>query len=105
MRHVTWVNAITALVALSAVVISLMSVPGLRGYLGAGLALIAMAIAYVDARRFIIPDELSVAGLILALGNARVIAPYATPEAVGIDRKSTRLNSSHVSESRMPSSA
>ena len=38
----------------------------------------------MDARRFIIPDELSVAGLILALGNARAIAPYATLEALGI---------------------
>jgi leader peptidase (prepilin peptidase) / N-methyltransferase len=84
MRHVTWANAISALAALVAVIISLMFVPGLRGYLGAGLALIAVAIAYVDARRFIIPDELSVAGLILALGNARVMAPYATPEAVGM---------------------
>ena len=27
------------------------------------------------------------------------------PQAVELDRKSTRLNSSHVSESRMPSSA
>ena len=27
------------------------------------------------------------------------------PDSVGIDRKSTRLNSSHMSESRMPSSA
>ena len=26
-------------------------------------------------------------------------------EQIGLDRKSTRLNSSHVSESRMPSSA
>ena len=29
----------------------------------------------------------------------------ATPKIVNKDRKSTRLNSSHVSESRMPSSA
>jgi leader peptidase (prepilin peptidase) / N-methyltransferase len=84
MRHATWANAIAALVALIAVGISIVFVPGLRGYLGAGLGLVAVAIAYVDARRFIIPDELSVAGLILALGNARVMAPYATLEAVGM---------------------
>ena len=30
---------------------------------------------------------------------------YSHPEAPKIDRKSTRLNSSHMSESRMPSSA
>jgi leader peptidase (prepilin peptidase)/N-methyltransferase len=84
MRHATWANAFTALVALVAIVISMVFVPGLRGYLGAGLAVIAVAIAYVDARRFIIPDELTVAGLILALGNARAMAPYATLEAVGM---------------------
>jgi leader peptidase (prepilin peptidase)/N-methyltransferase len=84
MHHVTWTNALTALIALAAVAVSLVFVPGLRGYLGAGLAIIAVAIAYVDARRFIIPDELTVAGLILALGNARAMAPYATLEAVGV---------------------
>lgn len=84
MRHVSWGNALAALIALSAVVASIVLVPGLRGYLGAGLALIAVSIAYVDARRFIIPDELSVAGLILALANARAVAPYATLEAVGM---------------------
>ena len=31
--------------------------------------------------------------------------PYARVPAAAVDRKSTRLNSSHVSESRMPSSA
>ena len=57
-------------------------------------------------------------------GDGTVVKPYVTPDSidpsllVGIprvlnrkqykidsDRKSTRLNSSHVSESRMPSSA
>ena len=32
-------------------------------------------------------------------------APLSTYSAILLDRKSTRLNSSHVSESRMPSSA
>ena len=31
--------------------------------------------------------------------------PAGSPGSIGGDRKSTRLNSSHVSESRMPSSA
>ena len=31
--------------------------------------------------------------------------PVSTGQAIDVDRKSTRLNSSHVSESRMPSSA
>ena len=31
--------------------------------------------------------------------------PQAQPDALAIDRKSTRLNSSHITRSRMPSSA
>ncbi|MEA2927845.1 MAG: leader peptidase (prepilin peptidase) / N-methyltransferase [Hyphomicrobiales bacterium] len=84
MRHATWVNAAVALVALAAAIASLMLVPGVRGYLGAGLALIAAAIAAVDARRFIIPDELSIAGLVLALAHAWANVPYAALEAVGL---------------------
>ena len=40
-----------------------------------------------------------------ALQNAASIAAIVLTAEVGVDRKSTRLNSSHVSESRMPSSA
>ena len=40
-----------------------------------------------------------------ANGAETVTSDRATPEALRRDRKSTRLNSSHVSESRMPSSA
>ena len=47
-------------------------------------------------------DQKSTAPLWEVLG--RIIPPEPTPETVS-DRKSTRLNSSHVSESRMPSSA
>ena len=35
----------------------------------------------------------------------RSLEPVADPELIAADRKSTRLNSSHVSQSRMPSSA
>ena len=45
------------------------------GWLGAGLALIVLAIAVIDARWFIIPNELSAAGFALALVNAAVTAP------------------------------
>ena len=40
-------------------------------------------------------------------GNEKEISDYLAQEGrrLGLDRKSTRLNSSHVSESRMPSSA
>jgi leader peptidase (prepilin peptidase)/N-methyltransferase len=83
MRHLTWANAAVALAALAAVIVSLVFVPGVRGYLGAALALVAAAIAAVDARRLIIPNELSAAGLVLALVNAWVSVPYGMLEAVG----------------------
>ena len=41
----------------------------------------------------------------LQLVPSGVLYPHLTPVIGNGDRKSTRLNSSHVSESRMPSSA
>ena len=61
-----------------------------------------------------ISSELVYEGTFIKLRNDRVQLPdgsettreyFRHPGAVVIDRKSTRLNSSHVSESRMPSSA
>ena len=40
-----------------------------------------------------------------ALTGSNIANPAAAADALRRDRKSTRLNSSHVSESRMPSSA
>ena len=62
--------ATVGVVALIAVAASLMVAPGLRGLLGAGLALVMLAIAVIDARHFIIPDELSAAAFALALLDA-----------------------------------
>lgn len=52
-------------VAAAAVAGSVIAVPGVHGLLGAGLALLMLAIAWVDGRRFIIPDPLNAAGLAL----------------------------------------
>ena len=41
----------------------------------------------------------------LVAGTARIVRRIAEGRQVTLDRKSTRLNSSHMSESRMPSSA
>jgi leader peptidase (prepilin peptidase)/N-methyltransferase len=51
---------------------SVILVPDSRGLWGAGLAVLMVAIAVVDARRFIIPDELTVAALGLGLAYAVV---------------------------------
>lgn len=71
------------LFALAAAALSVVMVGGLRGWLGAGLALIVAAIAVIDARRFIIPDELNVAGFVLALAHAWASAPYGPFEGIG----------------------
>jgi leader peptidase (prepilin peptidase)/N-methyltransferase len=55
-----------------AIVASIVLVPDSRGAWGAGLAMLMVAIAAVDARRFIIPDELTAAALALGLAYAAV---------------------------------
>ena len=71
-----------AVLALGLAVASIMAAPGIAGYLGAGLAVTMLAIAAIDARFFIIPNELSVLGFALALVHAAVLAPHAMGEAV-----------------------
>ncbi len=62
-RHI----AALAAVASAGVVASIVLVPDWRGPWGAGLAALMAAVAAIDARRFIIPDELTVAALALGL--------------------------------------
>ena len=69
------VTVAVALLAIAACVASVKAAPGVPGYLGAGLALLAIAIAVIDARYFIIPNELTAAVLALALVNAAVTSP------------------------------
>jgi len=68
--------AIAAL-AVAACAVSLIVAPGVAGFLGAALALIAIAIAVIDARYFIIPNELSAACFALALVYAAATEPQA----------------------------
>jgi leader peptidase (prepilin peptidase)/N-methyltransferase len=63
-------GGIVGVVALAAVAASLWAAPGLRGALGAALALVMLAISVVDARRFIIPDTLTATAFALALINS-----------------------------------
>src|SRR4029077_804203 len=66
------VHFVLAGVALSAGIASIVLVPDSRGAWGAGLAVLMVAIAAVDGRRFIIPDELTAAALVLGLASAAV---------------------------------
>jgi leader peptidase (prepilin peptidase)/N-methyltransferase len=50
---------------------------GVRGAVGALLALLMLAIAVIDARRFIIPNELTLATLMLALVQAALLDVHA----------------------------
>jgi len=61
-----------ASVAIIGVAASIIMVPDWRGLAGAGLAVLMAAIAAVDARRFIIPDELTGAALALGLVYAAI---------------------------------
>jgi leader peptidase (prepilin peptidase) / N-methyltransferase len=73
---------IVGLLAVAAVFVSVVSAPGSIGILGAALALLTLAIAIIDWRRFVIPNELSGAGLGLALVHAAVQEPNAMLVAV-----------------------
>lgn len=73
------------LVAAAAVGTSLVVAPGLVGSLGALLALVALAIAVVDLRQYIVPDELTIAAVLLGLGVAFVAGPSgAGVESLGL---------------------
>jgi len=73
-----WSYGVWGAVALFAAAASILAAPGLPGLFGAGLAALMMAIAAVDARRFIIPDQLVLLGLGLGLA-ATWIDPIEPP--------------------------
>jgi leader peptidase (prepilin peptidase)/N-methyltransferase len=78
MPHPLQIGAVAAGVAAS-----FMAAPSLSGLLGAGLALLVVAIASCDARSFRIPNELNLAAFLLGLIHAAVIAPEAAIAAIG----------------------
>jgi leader peptidase (prepilin peptidase) / N-methyltransferase len=83
-----FINPVTltsvALIAAAAVYVSLVSAPGMIGFLGAGLALVTLAIAVIDSRSFIIPDWLNAVGGSLALMHAAAQEPEAMLQAVAV---------------------
>ncbi len=60
------------LIGLLVVAASIWAVSGMAGFLGAGVALLMLAIAVIDYRYLIIPNELTAAALALALINASI---------------------------------
>ena len=82
MKQVRLVDVIVGLIGLAAAAASIWAVPGISGFLGAGLALLMLAIAVVDFRYFIIPNELTAAALALAVVNAAVAQAPSIVESV-----------------------
>jgi leader peptidase (prepilin peptidase)/N-methyltransferase len=75
-------DATIVVAAVATAAASIIAAPGLGGVAGAGLACLMVAIAAVDARRFIIPDELSAAALALGLADAAIRQPDAIGAAL-----------------------
>jgi leader peptidase (prepilin peptidase)/N-methyltransferase len=67
------VSAPIAAAGTLAVVLSLVAAQGIVAWLGAGLALVMLAIAVIDGQRFIIPDPLNGAGFVLGIVHAMVL--------------------------------
>ncbi|WOJ90158.1 A24 family peptidase [Methylocapsa polymorpha] len=81
-RRKLLICAAVVIIAGGAALLSIVAAPGLAGLLGAALALLMIAIAIVDARSFIIPDQLSLAAFLLALANASQISFEGAPERI-----------------------
>ena len=73
-RYPIVLPVVLGLSATAAALASFAAAPEVRGALGAGLACIMLAIAVIDARRFIIPNELVAAGFVLGLVHAGFVA-------------------------------
>jgi leader peptidase (prepilin peptidase) / N-methyltransferase len=68
--------------ALCAAAASVVAAPGWGGVLGGGLAVAMIAIAAVDAREFIIPNKLVMAGVLLGLADAALTGQRQPAAAV-----------------------
>ena len=84
-----WLILIPLGAALAA--ISIWAVPGAKGIVGAGLALIMLAIAASDLRHLIIPNELNAAALALGLVNAALDAPVVENLGTAVVRGAVAL--------------
>jgi leader peptidase (prepilin peptidase)/N-methyltransferase len=77
------VYGLSIAVAIAAVAASVAVAPNAVGILGGGLALIVIAIAVIDARHLIIPDELNAFGIALGLVHAG-LAGHPAVEAIAL---------------------
>jgi leader peptidase (prepilin peptidase) / N-methyltransferase len=82
MNELRYPNLVLALSGVVAAAGSIWLVPGAAGWLGGGLALLMLAIAATDLRHLIIPNELTLAALVLAIFNAALGDPSSIAEDV-----------------------
>ena len=82
MKQVRLADVAVGLIGFVAAAASIWAVSGTSGFLGAGLALLMLAIAVVDYRYLIIPNELSAAALALAAVNAATAESPSIVESV-----------------------
>jgi leader peptidase (prepilin peptidase) / N-methyltransferase len=71
--HFGWEGGAWSAAALGAITVSIIVAPGWPGVLGGALAIVMIAIAAIDARRFVIPDILVVSGLALGFVAASMV--------------------------------
>jgi leader peptidase (prepilin peptidase)/N-methyltransferase len=84
MKQIRLADVAVGLTGLAAAAASVWAVPGTGGFLGGGLALLMLAIALVDYRYFLIPNELTAAALALALVNAALAGTPPIVESVAV---------------------
>src|SRR5207237_8815363 len=84
-RTWTYVHAAAAVTAAAAgFASSLAAAPNAQGIAGGGLALLMLAIAVIDARHFVIPDELNIAALVLAFIHAGIQTSETAVAAIAL---------------------
>jgi leader peptidase (prepilin peptidase)/N-methyltransferase len=75
-------QVVLSFVLLTIVIASLLVAPGPDGLLGAFLSALMLAVALTDWRRYIIPNELTGAAVVLALVRAAMVGPDADWQAL-----------------------
>lgn len=83
-RREPYKHAAVGVAACAMTILSLAAAPGRSGLFGGALALLMVAIAAIDARRFIIPDQLTIAAFLLGLANAASQSFETSLQSVGI---------------------
>lgn len=81
-RRWTSIQAVIVFATVVGVTASLVAAPNAQGMADAGLALIMITIAVIDARHFIIPDDLNIAALALALVHATLVGSEPAVNAI-----------------------